>query len=196
MTNTVPENETGVIHGRFQVVHNDHVRYLLAGKRLCRHLVVGITNPDPLLTRNEDSDLKRSGPLANPLTYYERYILIRSTLAESGLNPDEFSVVPLPISLPELYQYYVPMDAVFYLSIYDEWGRRKLGYFQSLGLKTHVLRNVPIAEKGISGSDVRNRMLMGEPWEHLVPQAVSALLKHWDIPARLRKIREIQMLRQ
>ena len=194
MTNTAPENETGVIHGRFQVVHNDHVRYLLDGKKLCRHLVVGITNPDPLLTRKEGSDPKRSDPLANPLTYYERYILIRSTLAESGLKLQEFSVVPLPISLPELYKYYVPMDAVFFLSIFDEWGKRKLAYFQSLGLKTHVLREVPSEEKGISGSDVRNRMLQGEPWEHLVPQVVSALLKKWDIPARLRKIREIQTL--
>ena len=156
---TAAANETGVIHGRFQVVHNDHVRYLLDGKKLCRHLVVGITNPDPLLTRKEGSDPKRSDPLANPLTYYERYILIRSTLAESGLKPQEFSVVPLPISLPELYRYYVPMDAVFFLSIYDEWGKRKLAYFQFLGLKTHVLRDVPREEKGISGSDVRNRML-------------------------------------
>jgi len=196
MTTTAPEYETGVIHGRFQAVHNDHVRYLLAGKKLCRHLVVGITNPDPLLTRKEGSDPKRSDPSANPLTYYERYMLIRSTLAESGLNPQEFSVVPLPISLPELYQYYVPMDSVFFLSIYDEWGRRKLGYFRSLGLKTHVLREVPTAEKGISGSDVRNRMLRGEPWEHLVPQVVSALLKKWNIPARLRKIREIQTFQQ
>jgi nicotinamide-nucleotide adenylyltransferase len=86
------------------------------------------------------------------------------------------------------------MDAVFFLSIFDEWGKRKLAYFQSLGLKTHVLREVPSEEKGISGSDVRNRMLQGEPWEHLVPQVVSALLKKWDIPARLRKIREIQTL--
>ena len=39
--------ETGIIHGRFQILHNDHVKYLLAGKQFCRHLVVGITNPDP-----------------------------------------------------------------------------------------------------------------------------------------------------
>jgi len=38
--------ERGVVHGRFQVLHNDHVKYLLAGKARCRHLVVGITNPD------------------------------------------------------------------------------------------------------------------------------------------------------
>ena len=26
--------ELGVIHGRFQVLHNDHIKYLMAGKRL------------------------------------------------------------------------------------------------------------------------------------------------------------------
>jgi nicotinamide mononucleotide adenylyltransferase len=187
---STPVNEIGVIHGRFQVVHNDHLKYLLAGKKRCRHLVVGITNPDPMLTREESADPKRTDPLANPLTYYERYVLVRSVLAESGLKPQQFSVVPLPINLPELYKYYVPMDAVFFLSIYDEWGRQKLSYFKSLGLKTHVLWEVKPEEKGISGSDVRSRMLRGEPWEHLVPPVVSVLVKKWDIPDRLRKIRE------
>ena len=60
--------ETVVIHGRIQVLHNDHLKYLLAGKAHCRRLVVGITNPDPFLTRNENADPKRSDPLANPLT--------------------------------------------------------------------------------------------------------------------------------
>jgi nicotinamide mononucleotide adenylyltransferase len=183
-----PEIETGVIHGRFQVLHNDHLRYLLDGMRLCRHLVVGITNPDPLLTREEKADKGRSSSLANPLTYYERYVMVRAALEEAGLELSEFSLVPLPINLPELYHYYVPMDAVFFLSIYDDWGRQKLAYFQELGLKTHVLREVPRQEKGISSADVRGRMLHGEPWEHLVPPSVALLMKKWDIPARLRKM--------
>jgi len=27
--------DVGVIHGRFQVLHNDHLKYLLAGKEKC-----------------------------------------------------------------------------------------------------------------------------------------------------------------
>jgi len=185
------EIETGVIHGRFQVLHNDHLRYLLEGMRLCRHLVVAITNPDPLMTREEETDKKRSSSLANPLTYYERYVMVRAALEEAGVKLSEFSIVPLPINLPELYHYYVPMDAVFFLTIYDDWGRQKLAYFQKLGLKTHVLREVPREEKGISSADVRNRMLHGEPWEHLVPPSVVLLMKKWDIPARLREIRQL-----
>lgn len=186
-----PEIETGVIHGRFQLLHNDHLTYLLAGMRLCRHLVVGITNPDPLLTREEETDKKRSGALANPLTYYERYIMVRTVLEEAGIESSRFSIVPLPINLPELYRYYVPMDAVFFLSVYDNWGRQKLAYFHTLGLKTHLLREVSPEEKGISAEDVRRRMQHGEPWEHLVPPCVALLLKKWDIPARLREIQQL-----
>jgi len=180
--------ETGVIHGRFQVLHNDHLVYLLAGMALCRHLVVGITNPDPHLTRDESADPKRSNPAANPLTYFERYTMTRAVLEEAGIVPSRFSIVPFPINLPELYRYYVPLDGLFFLSIYDDWGKRKLEYFRSLGLATHVLREVSSAQKGLSATDIRGRMARNEPWEHLVPPAVAVLMKKWDIPDRLREM--------
>ncbi len=178
----------GVIHGRFQVLHNDHLQYLLAGKQLCRHLVIGITNPDPTLSREDQTDLHRSSPLANPLTYYERYHLVRTAMVDAGVGEADFSVVPLPINLPELFRYYVPMDAVFLLSIYDDWGRRKLSMLRELGLATHVLWEVPADEKGVSAEDVRYRMIEQQTWEHLVPIATVRLMQEWAVPERLRKI--------
>ena len=176
----------GVIHGRFQVLHNDHLRYLLAGKELCGHLVVGITNPDPVLTRADPADPARSAPEANLLTYYERYHLVRAALEEAGVHHGAFSVVPFPVNLPELYRYYVPLDAVFYLTIYDDWGRRKLERFGALGLRTHVLWERPVEEKGLRGTGVRGLMAAGLPWEHLVPASGALLLKRWMVPERLR----------
>ena len=116
--------ETGVVHGRFQIFHLDHLRYLLAAKQRCSHLVVGITNPDPTLTKADAADPVRSLPESNPLTYFERYTIIRAVMFEQGLDA-EFSIVPFPINIPELYRFYLPLDAVFYLTIYDEWGKRK-----------------------------------------------------------------------
>ncbi|MRR54351.1 MAG: nicotinate-nucleotide adenylyltransferase [Deltaproteobacteria bacterium] len=189
MTNeAMPLAETGVIHGRFQVLHNDHLAYLLAGAALCRHLVVGITNPDPFLTKEESADPKRSSPVANPLSYFERYLMVRAVLDEAGIESSRFSVVPFPINMPELYKYYVPLDALFFLSIYDDWGKRKLEYFTLLGLSTHVLREVSAAQKGLSASEIRRRMALDESWEELVPPAVVALMKKWNIPARLRSL--------
>lgn len=177
--------ETGVIHGRFQVLHNDHLKYLLAGKERCRHMVVGITNPDHLLTRDDTADPQRSLPDANPLNYFERYTMIRSALLEAGLPYSEFSVVPFPINLPDLYRYYVPLQATFFLTIYDQWGRQKLKQFQAMGLHTEVLWSKSSNEKGLSGTEIRRRMVLGEAWEHLVPVCVRNLLKEWKVSERL-----------
>jgi hypothetical protein len=38
---------------------------------------MGITNPDPMLTREDRAGTNRSSALANPLTYYERYAIIQ-----------------------------------------------------------------------------------------------------------------------
>jgi len=186
MVETTHRYDEGVIHGRFQVLHNDHLKYLLAGKALCGHLVVGITNPDPSMTKDEPADPHRSGSDDNPLTYLERYRLIWAALTEVGYGLNDVSVVPLPISSPEHYKYYVPMKAVFFLSIYDDWGRKKKKYFESLKLNVHVIREVGPEEKGISGKEVRRRMAGGLPWEHLVPGSVALLLNEWNIPQRLR----------
>lgn len=180
--------ETGVIPGRFQVVHNDHLRYLLSAHRLCDHLIVGITNPDPYQCREDSADTQRTLPIANPLTYFERYLLVRTVLEEAGCAPASFSIVPLPISFPDRYCYYVPMDALFFVSIYDGWGKRKLDFFKSQHLSTHVLWEVEHKDKGISAADVRSLMLKDEAWEHLVPPASARLLKKWGIADRMKRI--------
>lgn len=181
-------SKIGVIHGRFQILHNDHLKYLLSGKSLCQHLVVGVTNPDPFLTKTDSSDPERSDSLANPLTFFERYTLIRSALTEAGISLSDFSIVPFPINFPHLYRYYVPLEAKFFLTIYDEWGQKKLKYFQSLGLNIHILWEVPKEKKGISASQIRKKMINNLPWKHLVPNSVSNLLLKWEIPHRLQKL--------
>ena len=180
----------GVASGRFQVLHNDHMRYLLAARQLCAHLVVGITNPDPHMARFDAADRNRTVPLSNPLTYYERYQLVRAALQAADVPAEDFSVVPLPISFPELYQYYVPLDAVFCVSIYDAWGRRKLELIESQGLRTQVLWEVSPGEKGINGSDLRALMRAGGDWQSLVPPVVADLLTRWRICERLNQIAE------
>jgi cytidyltransferase-like protein len=178
--------ETGVVHGRFQILHNDHIKYLMAAKSKCRHLVVGITNPDPTLTRKDAADPLRDSLNANPFTYYERYQVVKAVLLEQGLVINEFSIVPFPINFSELYRYYVPFDALFFLTIYDKWGEKKLQMFQSMGLKTEVLWRRPIEEKGLSSTYIRELISQDEPWEHLVPPAACHLLKAFDLLYRLK----------
>ncbi|UCC20985.1 MAG: nicotinate-nucleotide adenylyltransferase [Promethearchaeota archaeon] len=180
--------KVGVIHGRFQVLHNDHIRYLLAGKQLCNYLIVGITNPDPSLTKDSKANPHRSKPFANPLTYYERYVMTQMVLLEQGLKYSEFCIVPFPINIPELIKHYVPINAIFFLTIYDDWGREKKRYFESLGFQIHVLWEVTIEHKGLSSSDIRKAMIQNKEWEQFVPSSVARLMKEWDIITRLKKL--------
>lgn len=185
-----PWESCGVIHGRFQILHHDHLRYLMAGKARCGHLVVGITNPEPALTAEDETDPTRSDPAANPLTYFERQLMVRQALESQGVPLQDFTVVPFPVNFPDRYRYYVPLDAVFFLTIYDDWGRKKLAMFQSLGLKTHVLWEKPLEHKGISAAEVRRRIREGLPWEHLVPETTAWLVKVWKIAQRLQTAAE------
>ena len=178
--------EVGVIHGRFQILHKDHVKYIMAGKALCDHIVIGITNPDPGMTRSEKSDPGRSKTSANPLTYYERYLCVKAVMKEHQVEPEDYSIVPFPINMPDLYKYYAPEDAVYFVTIYDDWGRHKLERFKSKGLNTHVLREVPIEEKGISSTQIRNLMIDDKAWEHLVPDCIAKLMIQLRIPDRLK----------
>ena len=82
------------------------------------------------------------------------------------------------------------MDVVFFLSIYDDWGRQKKKYLESLGLKVHVLWEVPLEEKGLSGSDIRESMIKGEQWEHLLSSVVTKLVKKWNIINRIKLLSE------
>lgn len=178
----------GVIHGRFQVLHNDHLKYLLEGKRRCEHLVVGITNPDPTATKRDPANPERSSAGANPLSYYQRQHMLREVLCEAGLRRREFSLVPFPINLPELWEYYVPLNAVFFLTIYDEWGRRKNQLFKDRGLAVEVMWERPPGQKGISAARVRGLIAHGEPWQHLAPPATQRSLEATGGLARIREI--------
>ena len=177
--------ETGVVHGRFQIFHLDHLKYVLAAKKRCRHLVIGITNPDPTLTKTDSADPVRSLPESNPLTYFERYTIVRAVMSEQGLDPAEFSIVPFPINIPELYRFYLPPEGVFYLTIYDDWGKRKLEMFKSLGLEVEVLWVRPIEQKGLRAGEIRRLIALGSQWEHLVPPAAVLVMKKLGIPERI-----------
>jgi len=187
---TRPNIEVGVVAGRFQVLHKDHIKYILAGKKQCKHLVVGITNPDATLTRTDAADPARSKPHNNPMTYYERYTMMRSALKEAGLRDKDFSVVPLPINYPKMYRNYVPSNSTFFVTIYDKWGERKQQQFKDQGWNTAVLWNRPKAHKGISATEVRDRMVSGKKWEHMVPRSVARHLKEWQVPQRLKQMEQ------
>ncbi|WP_043622593.1 adenylyltransferase/cytidyltransferase family protein [Nonomuraea candida] len=178
-------NRIGVIHGRFQPLHLGHLEYLLAGAERCDILVVGITNPDPTLIAFEETDPARGTPEGNPWTYYERYLMVEGALSGAGVPRERFRIVPFPHSFPERLSYYAPTKAVYFLTVYDEWGETKVDRFARLGLTTEVMWRR--TSKPISGTRVRQEIASGGDWRSLVPAAVAAVIEERGIDEPLRQ---------
>jgi cytidyltransferase-like protein len=163
------------VHGRFQPFHNGHLEYVLRAKGRCRHLVVGITNPDPTWIQAEDSSAHRHEPESNPFTYLERTLMIRDSLLDEGLRPQAFSIVPFPIHDPKLCRYYVPTGAVHFVRVYSGWEQEKIRRLRAEGFTVEILDLGK--EKEISGVEVRRRLSSGLPWEHLLPPGTAAVIR-------------------
>ena len=182
---------TGVIHGRFQPLHLDHMNYIVSGLTRVDFMYIGITNPDPILTKTDSADPNRSLPNSNPCTYYERFLMIQGALFDYGYKPDQFCVVPFPINIPDLWRYYVPPNATYFVSIYDEWGEKKLSLFQSNGLKTEILYRKRLEDKGISGTEVRLRIARNDNWEELLPHSTVQIIKEFGIRKRIQNLLQL-----
>lgn len=184
------KDPVGVIHGRFQMLHLGHMEYLLAGKERCEHLLIGISNPDASLVRYSAANPHRSAPRSNPLSYYERFEMLRGAMLEAGVPREDFDIVPFPINCPELLFNYVPRDAKFYMTLYDEWSEEKRRTLLALGCEVEVMWRRSNAEKAYSGTEVRRRIRSGGEWSHMVPPSVYAYAVAHGLEERLRRAGE------
>lgn len=162
--------ELGFIHGRFQLFHNDHLKYALLAKERCEKLIVGITSPEHASLIREEVDPHRSEASSNPFTYYERFQMVKLALLEAGVKRESFEIFPYPIERPEVLYNYVPLTATSFFTIYDRWGYEKLQRLQSLGYNTVVLFDD--REKQMCSTEIRQKMVNGENWKEMVPPAV------------------------
>jgi len=176
----------GVVHGRFQLFHNDHLKYVLGAAARCDYLLIGITNPDVSLTVPCAANPHRSSLEANPFSYYERMTMIRGAVLEAGLVRAAFDIVPFPINRPDLLLNYVPADGVYYMSIYDDWGWEKKAVLDDLGLQVEVWSERSLEEKGLSGTDVRALIAAGDSsWQTQIPPFVRDYLLETGLVERL-----------
>ena len=180
--------ETGVVHGRFQVMHLKHMEYVMAAKMRCNKLFIGLTNPDSMHTRETVNDVGRGERSANPLTYFERYEMIKAAMSDFNIPESQYDIIPFPISLPEYLLQYVPKNAVYYMGIYDAWDEEKYKILRSLGLETEILWRRPVEQKGVTSSWIRSCIATGQEWAHLVPRSVYRYLKDHELDKRIERL--------
>lgn len=180
--------------GKFQPFHSDHLRYVLKACEVGEHVIVGITNPDPTYIRREEADLRRSTLEANPFTYYERYLMVKESLRDLRIQPSRYDIVPFPLNIPSSWFYYIPPEAIFLTTLYDEdeWLKTRNQKLVDGGFHTEVLWSKP--KKTVVGKEVRRRIRSGLEWESLVPSGTARVIKSLELDNRLRNSQEDPML--
>jgi cytidyltransferase-like protein len=171
----------GMIHGRFQPFHNGHLEYLHLARERCQTLIIGITNPDPLQTAEEETSEHRHLDGANPFTFIERQMMIREVLFDEGVSLDRIIFIPFPVNLPDRWRYYVPAGAVQYIRVFSPWEQAKVDRLRAFGYRVEILQ--PGVEKLVEASEVRRRLAAGEDWQELVPPGVARTIRAHTVRA-------------
>jgi len=166
----------GLLVGRFQPFHLGHlhaVRYALERvEELC--ILVGSAD--------------KSHQLENPFTAGERVYMVKAALEEAGIDCRRVLIIPLPDSpahslwVASVKANVPKFDVVF---SNDPLTRR---LFQEEGF---TVLDIPFYERSkFSATEVRRRMLKGEPWEELVPKAVTKIIYEIGGLERLKQLNQ------
>jgi nicotinamide-nucleotide adenylyltransferase len=177
----------GVVHGRFQPLHIGHLHYILKGLKNCEKLIIGITNSDPTQIQFEESEPNRNLESYNPFTFFERLTMVTSALVnDEGVQSSRFFVVPFPIHNANRWKYYLPDNAVHYISLTTEWDRTKLFRMREIGFKAIEIGRERY--KGISGTEIRQLMIEGKDWKSLVPKSVAEIIDNFNGEKRVQEL--------
>jgi nicotinamide mononucleotide adenylyltransferase len=168
------------IHGRFQILHNDHFRYYQCAAAKYGRLYIGLTGQHAHL----EGPAKRSEPAENPLAYWERVEMWRVALAASGDNRAH-TIGPFPIEQPEALCDFVPLSCVCATTVREPWNLDKAQVLRRQGYEVDIL--LTEYDKALSGTDLRRLVAAGSPdWPELVPDGVADFLRSVGIEERLR----------
>jgi nicotinamide-nucleotide adenylyltransferase/phosphinothricin biosynthesis protein PhpF len=181
-------DKIGVIHGRFQGLHLGHMEYLLAGKERCKHLIIGITNYEPYLNFKVDNpaNLNRTKAEANPFFFFVRYEMLQGSMIEAGIDISSFDIVPFPIENPDNIFNFTPREAVYYITIYDQWGYEKEKLLKKIGCRVEIMWIRNDSQRITSGTEIRNKIKSQLEWKRLVPKYVYNYIIEYGIDKRLR----------
>lgn len=173
-----PSRKYALALGRFQPLHNQHMEYLLAAAMHGEHLIVGVTNPSPIMPPPSLTAPHRSEREANPFNYFERFRMIRDSIKAEGLDSNRFSIVPTALGSKEFLDNLPdPQDIICCITINDAWGKEKQQMIEESGILTHVLWERMTDVDLVTGTMIRRRIRAGKPWASFVPDPAAAVVR-------------------
>jgi len=179
--------EEGFAHGRFQLVHLEHEEYLRDVSSACDFMWLGITQPEiSNLVHAHGAATHRSDNLANPLTFWERAVLLGAVLQDSiGRPPDSFRIVPFPIERPAVLTQYIPSRVEAFTTICEPWNEQKIRVLQDAGYRVTVL--IERETKKYESSTIRRLIRDGsDGWQSMVSSTALRVMSQLEVTDRLR----------
>jgi len=162
-----PQVPAGLVLGRFQPFHLEHLRFVLAALTRCRTLTIGVTNPFGGLLP-EPGEI-RSTRSANPLPFWLRSECIHAALDAAGITPSRYQVHAVPL-YDDVIKVIVPPTTHCFTTVFDQWGVQKEDLLRQAGL---TVTQLAVGSKSISGERIRHLMRSGSSeWRTLLPVSV------------------------
>ena len=161
----------GFYIGRFQPYHNGHQSVLERIACAADEIVIGV------------GSAQLSHTVANPFTAGERVLMLTRSLADL---PCPFYVIPIEdLQRNALWVAHVRAMTPPFETVYSS-NPLVMQLFAEAGVD---VQSPDMYEREThSGTAIRRRMLDGEPWEHLVPQAVVDVVREIQGVERLQRI--------
>lgn len=164
--------------GRFQPFHLGHLDALRQIFEKENYIIIGIGSAEDDYTPQ------------NPFTAGERYRMIEETLLKTKLKGRKITRGQFTI---------VPVRNIHHYSLWVKHLESLLPPFGKVYTASPIVQRLFREEKKysvvsvqqkkkISATDIRQRMLKGKPWDHLVPKSVAVLITKSDGVKRLREI--------
>lgn len=152
----------GLFVGRFQPVHNGHIKALEFVFSQVDEVIIGI------------GSAQASHTLKNPFTTSERMEMLIRALEELK-SGERYYLIPLPdINFNAIWATYV-VSMVPRFDVVFTGNSLVAQLFREKGYEIIVQ---PMFRKDIlSATEIRKRMVNGEPWEDLVPRSVAEFIK-------------------
>ena len=145
---------TSLFIGRFQPFHNAHLKDIKEILKKSDEIIIAIGSSNKKNTKD------------NPFSYSERKRMISRTLKANKIS--NFKIYPVPdIKGDKEWISYIKKKLPKYDVVYsgNPW---TLKCFSEHDLKTKKIKLV----KGISSTIIREKIMNGEKWQHLVPKEV------------------------
>lgn len=163
-----PQVSAGLVLGRFQPFHLEHLRFVLAALARCRMLTIGVTNPfGGLLPEPGETRLTRS---SNPLPFWLRKECIHAALDAEGIAPSRYQVHAVSL-FADVLKVIVPPTTCCFTTVFDQWGVQKEDLLRQAGF---TVTQLAVGTKSISGERVRQLMRSGSSeWRSLLPNSVA-----------------------